>query len=175
MLEVWKDIEGFEGIYQISNIGRVKSLQRIRYNTLSENIKERILKPVLNTEGYHQVALYKDGKNQHPKVHRLVAIAFLSNISLKQYINHIDGNKENNCVNNIEWCTAAENNFHTHRVLNKCCGSTHHFSKLSELDVNKIKLLFVEGNTIASIAKLFNVSQTSISNIKNKKAYRCYQ
>ena len=109
MNEIWKDIDGYEGLYQVSNLGNVKSLN---YNRTG---KERILKPGTNGSGYLHVILCKNGKIRLFKVHRLVAKAFLENPDHKSDVNHKDENKTNNCVENLEWMTRQENiNFGTH-------------------------------------------------------------
>ena len=100
MDEIWHDIEGYEGLYQISNKGRVKSLKCG---------KERIRTPVISNSGYLNIILYKNTEAQHRLVHRLVAEAFIPNLENKPQINHKDENKLNNCVDNLEWVTAKEN------------------------------------------------------------------
>lgn len=100
-VEIWKPVVGFEGLYEVSNQGRVKSIPRKR-------CKGNVLKPHI-VKGYEYVHLSKDGKAKYLKVHRLVADAFLPEIQGKSYVNHIDGNKTNNSVKNLEWCTASEN------------------------------------------------------------------
>ena len=100
MMEIWKDIEGYEGLYQISNKGRVKSLKWG---------KERILKPGWNTGGYLKVYLFKNTEAQDRLVHRLVAEAFIPNPYNKPQVNHKDENKKNNCVENLEWITCMDN------------------------------------------------------------------
>ena len=105
--EIWKDIEEYEGIYQVSNLGRVKSfdtkdkLDRIRTG--------RVLKPCRHKNGYLHVNLYKNGKRKTHNIHRLVAEAFISNIENKPQVNHIDENKANNVASNLEWSTRKEN------------------------------------------------------------------
>ena len=107
--EIWKDIEGYEGLYQISNMGRVKSLERtVRNGNGYRTVQERILKPY--GDDYLQVNLSKDGKIEQPLVHRLVATAFLENTEGYKEINHKDENKQNNCVDNLEWCSRSYNN-----------------------------------------------------------------
>lgn len=111
--EIWKDIQGYEGIYQVSNLGRVKSLPRyIPDNPLGSRSKELILKPdvVTNpTTKYKRVTLSKKGVTQRIFIHRLVASAFIPNPDNKPYVNHIDNNGENNQVTNLEWVTGSEN------------------------------------------------------------------
>ena len=105
MEEVWKDIEGYEGLYQVSSCGRVKGLG----NGKSNNSKERILKANKIRGCYLQVGLFKEGKRKHFLVHRLVANAFLPNPENLKYVNHKDENPKNNYVSNIEWCTFQYN------------------------------------------------------------------
>ena len=101
-MEIWKDVLGYEGFYQVSDCGQVKSFPRKRA------WKERILKPGLNTGGYHQVSLCKDGKNKHFLVHRLVALAFLEG-DPSLTINHKDECKTNNHISNLEYLTIGDN------------------------------------------------------------------
>ena len=113
MEEIWKDIEGYEGIYQVSNFGRVKSCERIIQNssTLSgiQRIKERILINHIKGNGYHSVSLCVECRKHDFYIHRLVASIFIPNIENKNEVNHIDGNKSNNHVENLEWVTSKEN------------------------------------------------------------------
>ena len=99
--EIWKDIEGYEGLYQVSSWGRVKNSRT-----------GRVLKSGKDMYGYLFVNLYKNGKRTNYKVHRLVAQAFIPNPQNKPQVNHIDEDKENNYVENLEWSTAKENNNH---------------------------------------------------------------
>ena len=106
MKEIYKDIEGFEGLYQVSNLGRVKSLN---YNHTG---KEGVLTPALNSYGYCKVSLWKNGKMRVKSIHRLVADAFIDNPNNLPCVNHINGVKTDNSVENLEWCTYKENNAH---------------------------------------------------------------
>ena len=114
--EIWKDIKGFENYYQVSNLGRVKSKFRIIERIDGKNIRkeEKILNPYTSKKGYLMVDLSVYGKRVRKTiaVHRLVAIAFISNIENKPQINHIDGDKTNNRIDNLEWCTNKENQHH---------------------------------------------------------------
>lgn len=113
-MEEWKDIQGYEGLYQVSNLGRVKSLYRL--NSRGQKIKGKILKYSINPKGYAIVILCKNGITKTISVHRLVAIHFIENPNNLNVINHIDGNKINNNITNLEWCTQSENVKHAYRT-----------------------------------------------------------
>lgn len=98
--EIWKDIEGFEGLYQVSTHGNVRSKHSGEW---------KLLKPVINQYGYRQFGLHKNGKQKPDRGHRLVAKAFLPNPDNLPQINHIDEDKTNDCVDNLEWCTPKHN------------------------------------------------------------------
>ena len=111
MEEVWKAIEGFEGLYEVSNLGRVKSCQRMRKNKSGSLalIQERILKQKSDKNGYKSVALSLNGKLYYKRVHRLLAIAFIPNPNHFSLINHKDEDVTNNIISNLEWCTPSYN------------------------------------------------------------------
>ena len=118
MTEEWRDIPGFEGRYQVSNIGRVKSLpRRVNNHTGTLMVKEKILKQRPDFKGYMRIDLNdNDGKHRYLGVHRLVAMAFIPNPHNKPQINHIDGIKNHNSVDNLEWVTNSENQKHAYRT-----------------------------------------------------------
>lgn len=110
-MEVWKDIKDYEGFYQVSNKGRIRSLDRpvLQRNSSIQIKKGLVLKLAKNHKGYPMVSLSKNNKKDFKSVHRLVALTFIENPDKKEQVNHIDGNKENNCLSNLEWVTASEN------------------------------------------------------------------
>lgn len=115
MREKWVPVAGYEGLYEVSNLGRVKALAKPHGN--NSLFSTRILKQTTSTTGRLMVGLWRDGVRKGVQVHRLVAIAFIKNPHGKPQINHIDGNPKNNRVDNLEWCTPSENSKHAYEVL----------------------------------------------------------
>ena len=117
MEEIWKDIKGYEGYYQISNRGRVKSLARkVKYQNTTRELKEKIKSTFISSNGYERVELSKDNSNKKYNIHRLVADAFIPKIENKEFVNHINGIKTDNRVENLEWCSQSENELHAYRT-----------------------------------------------------------
>lgn len=112
MKENWKDIKGFEGLYQVSDLGNIKSLGN-GSSTDSRTKQVRILKLQLKKTGYLQVKLCKEGRSFYKRPHRLVSEAFIYNPENKKEVNHINGIKNDNRVENLEWCTSSENQIHS--------------------------------------------------------------
>lgn len=115
MREIWKDICGYEGMYQISNLGNVKSLTRITYNKdgkIANRLEEKVMKLNSTFGGYLQVSLRKNGTRKNVRVHRLVAEYFIPNPDNKPEVNHKNRDVSDNSVDNLEWCTPKENMKH---------------------------------------------------------------
>ena len=131
--EIWKSIKGYEGLYEISSYGRVKSLERFVYGNGNGKYKifEKILKPRIRSK-YYSVSLSKNSIKKKCCVHRLVAINFIDNSLNKPEVNHINGNKLDNRVENLEWVTAKENQQHASRTGLKPKGSNCFNSIFSE-------------------------------------------
>ena len=111
MTEIWLPIEGYENLYEVSNLGRVRSLERtvIKKNGSKRKVPGKILKPATNNNGYLMIRLCKNGICRAFLIHRLVSTAFLPTSDKKFQVNHLDEDKTNNTVENLEWCTAKEN------------------------------------------------------------------
>jgi hypothetical protein len=158
-LEIWKDVKSFEGIYQVSNLGRVKSLSRNfilkgKVNNLHTRVvKEKILKP-LNIQGYMRVVLCKNRIKKNFQVHRLVALHFIDNPENKSHVNHKDCVKDNNNVINLEWCTPSENS--RHAMEN---GLFENAIKASLVKTSKIVLDLTNGIFYDSIHQCFQYNE----------------
>ena len=162
--EKWRDIKEYEGLYQISNYGNVKSLSYRRMGICKELAK------IKNSNGYISASLFKKGKGKQYRIHRLVAIAFIDNSINKPQVNHKDGNKQNNSVNNLEWATKSENEKHSVknnlRIMPKSDYENNGNSKLTKKDVIEINLLINNNLKIKDIAWKYNVSYYAIWAIK---------
>lgn len=160
--QVWKDIIGYEGLYQISNFGNVINVKT-----------KKPLKGKKDKKGYLCVVLYSNGKRKEHKRHRLVALNFIPNPFNKPEVNHKDGDKANNYVDNLEWATTKENINHAvqHNLINDRKGESHNLSKLKNADVLEIANLLKEGYKPVTVAKMFMVDRTTVSNIKHGKTW----
>jgi hypothetical protein len=156
--EIWKDVEGYEGIYKISTYGRIKS-----YKT---RLKGKLLSGTVNSDGYNVIILFKDGE-RGKRIPRLVAKAFIQNPENKPQVNHKDLNKSNNHVDNLEWCTAKENTYHATRN-----GHTPH--KLNEWKAARIRLIkeVTPEIRIAELARMFGVTWAAIYHVLKGTSYK---
>lgn len=168
MQEVWKDIKGFEGHYQISNTGKVKSLARMRQgrNGSLVPLQERLLKLKTNKAGYKCVHLRCMEYQCWPNIHRLVAEAFIANPENKPTVNHIDANKENNNVDNLEWSTHSEQMVHAvDNNLLEVRGSPK-YSK--EFKKQMLDYYNTNNISITALSKIFGVSERTAGRIVNE-------
>ena len=118
MNEIWKDIPSYEGYYQVSNLGNFRSLPRtIRYKSTGTRVyPAKNLLTETTKDNYQRITLMKEGVKKRFQAHRLVALIFIPNPENKPCINHKDGNKSNNCIDNLEWCSYSENTLHAIRT-----------------------------------------------------------
>lgn len=167
--EIWKDIPGYEGLYKVSSFGRIKSLARKTGKNL-HSYPEKLMSPVITVLGYTKITLSNNGKIKHTSVHRIVAITFIPNPENKKTVNHKDGNKQNNCVKNLEWATYVEQMYHADNTgLRKVRGELSPHSKLKTEDV-----LFIRSSdwTLVSLAKHFNVNVSCIEKVKYRTSWK---
>ncbi|QWY14814.1 HNH endonuclease [Staphylococcus phage SAP23] len=156
-IEQWKDIPGYEGIYQVSNLGNVKSFKG----------KEKILKQYKNKDNRYIVTLRNNNNNKVYTTYYLVAISFIGEKPEGYEICHIDGNSENNELSNLKYDTCSENHLDVYRY-----GGKNNKGKLEIKDVLNIRKLYDTGNkTVSEIAKLYNINKSSISRIVNRKNF----
>lgn len=173
MKEIFKDVSGYEGRYQVSNYGNVKSLPRKTHNA-NKYIKEKILKPCIGNVGYKMVSLSKNGKGTLKTLHRLIAQNFIPNPDGLPCVNHIDGNKLNNYVGNLEWVTYSGNIVHAFRtgLMTSASGERAGMSKLTSKDIYVIRYLLNKKVANKFIARIFNVNPSTISSIKRGKIWK---
>lgn len=146
MEEIWKDIIGYEGLYQISNKGEVKNIiPRVKYYSKYnvEVVKDYICAQAY-VKDYFRISLIKNNKYKQLSVHRLVAEAFITNLENKPFVNHINGIKDDNRVENLEWVTNSENMYHCFHTL----GKSRHLKEQNELRKKKIYQYTKEGKLI---------------------------
>lgn len=174
MDEEWRDIPGFENRYQVSTYGRVRSVPRYVSNHTGELlVKGKVLSQRTNKKGYMCIDIVRnDGKRCYYGVHRLVALTFLQNPLNKPQVNHIDGNKVNNHIDNLEWCTNSENEKHAFRMgLNKVSGRAGKPKRrVAKIDLNTGETLGVY-ESIAEAAKENGIASSSNISLCCKKTY----
>lgn len=163
MKEIWKDIKDYEGLYQVSNLGRVKSLNHIRKNGKNSKYmqKGKVLHKWISCCGYYQVVLSKNGKVKRLTIHRIVAQVFIPNTLNKPQVNHKDGNKLNNCVDNLEWCTRSENQLHAWK------------NGLQVFTDNQLKSVTKNGIPVAKPVNQYDKSKNFIKRWNSMKEAEC--
>lgn len=176
--EEWRDVVGHEGFYQVSQIGNVRSLDRVIYrkNGTKQRLRGRVMRPSDNGSGYRQLPLKNPIRTA--KIHWLVAEAFLGPRPSGKEINHIDGDKTNNAVTNLEYVTKGENLTHAigiglREALPSRPGQLNGNAKLTSQDVRQIRSLRSQGVKIRVLAERFAVNQATIKGIIYRRTWSC--
>lgn len=154
MIEIWRDVSGYEGLYLVSNLGRMRSMARVGLG--KPGVKPHFIFGRKDKDGYMVVSLRRAGQIKNFRIHRLVASTFIPNPSNLPMVNHKNGDKNDNSVLNLEWCNAHENNLHAKRVLGV------------KSNVRRVAMLNLEGeflryyDSIAEAGRAVGVSATAI-------------
>lgn len=162
-MEVWKDVQGYEGLYQVSNLGRVKSLPKRKGKGIGYATGESILHHSINTRGYCNIVLCKNGKTKTFLLHKLVAMHFIPNPYNLPQVNHLNECKTDNSATNLEWCTQRYNNTYGSRIQKTV-------SKL-----NRTLVVYQNGEPIGvfegrkAVADALGITTTSVSSLLHKK------
>jgi len=157
-VEVWKSVVGYEGLYEVSDQGRVKG-------------PKGFVKPKIGRNCYARTELWRKGDRHRPSIHRLVAQTFIPNPDGKPQVNHLDGDKLNNTVANLEWCTAQENALHA-VALHGRHGERATAAKLSERKATAILVMLEKGAPGKWLADLFGVTNAQISHLRLNRQWR---
>ncbi len=174
MREEWRPVQGYEGRYEVSNLGRVRSIDRFYTDAIgvTQRYTGRVLRPVKAGAGYDTVVLSAKGVQRRVYVHRLVAAAFLEPQDGRREVNHMNGNKTDNRAANLEYVTPAENKSHASRMGLLAVGSRNTQTKLKAEDVIEIRRLLAEGEYQRVIASKYGVCQTTIGDIHRSVTWR---
>lgn len=182
MREIWKPVVGFETSHEVSSRGRVRSLcrrfiggrTRLDGSPSTMTAKGRVLSVRINKRGYAVVDISDQQRRRGRVVHKVVAEAFIGPApSIKHEVNHLDGNKLNNCVENLEWCTPKENSQHAYDTGLKVPmrGTQHSTAKLDEQKVREVRTLLAHGMSQRAIARIFGVTNPQIHRIAAGKSW----
>ena len=176
MSEVWKDIPDYEGSYQVSDIGRVRSVDRVITfkNGGKRKHEGKVLKPCVNSSGYEQLGLYNDTGRNNKTIHRLVLETFKPHVNMVDLqVNHIDGNKLNNHLTNLEWVTGRDNTLHAYDLgLINRKGERNPSAILSNADVLEILQRLDNGELQRDVGIDYGVDRTTISKINRGIRWR---
>lgn len=165
--EEWRDIQGYEGVYQVNPIGQVK-----RIGGGSGAVRGLVLKDFDNGHGYRYISLSKDGKGRNYYIHVLLATAFIPNPERKPQINHRNGQKSDNRLENLEWVTLSEQMIHAYGTGLAPSGEYNHMAKLTEYEVGVIRRLHMAGVARPVIASSFGISKATVHRIVHRELWR---
>lgn len=168
MKEIWKSITHYRD-YQISNLGRVRSLPKQFRRFL------KIIKPMIDKAGYYRITLWKNSEYKRFLIHRLVAEMFVSNNKNKPTVNHLDNNPSNNIFNNLEWCTQSENMLHAFRTKSKVMpkGEDCYGHKVTEKEVKNIRKYHKKRvYNMRELAEMYNLSKPTVWKMIHRQTWR---
>lgn len=178
MDEIWRDVKGYERVYQVSNHGKIRSVKRtVKYNGVGKGSGTHIypsleLKQCLNTVGYYHVSLSINNVRKRHMVHRIVAEAFCNKQFGKNYVNHIDGNYLNNVYDNLEWVSSIENARHAIVTgLHNVYGEDSHLSKFTNEQAEVIRRIKEKGISTKDLTTLLGVHKSCINRMCNGETY----
>lgn len=157
-METWINISGFEGLYQVSNFGKIRRFS-----------DGKILKQSIGTSGYYKIALWKNGRYRHFLVHRIIAIHFIQNPQNKKFVNHKDGNKLNNSIDNLEWMTRKENHSHAAKSGLMSHGTDRHNAKLNPSIAKQIR---ESSLSCSELSVIWGINERHVRKIKNNEIWR---
>ena len=174
--EEWKDVHGYVGYYQVSNLGNVRSVDRYVNNHKGDKAfrKGKPLTKSLDDKGYVRYTFRMGKSKKMKRGHRLVAEAFIPNPNQHTIINHKDGNKQNNHISNLEWCTHRHNSQHAESMglVNHVKGSNHYKATTTENDVRAMRRLYAKGeHTQKQIAEIFSINSNTIKHILARRSW----
>lgn len=171
MQEIWKDIPGYEGLYEASNQGRIRKLAYIQYKKYNNgvfgaNINGKNIRAKKNNRGYWQVRLYKDGQTFNYLVHRLIAMTFIENVNIMPQVNHKDENKDNNRADNLEWCDNLYNRHYGTGI--ERMAKNHDYKKIAQVNSRPVIQFDKNGKiikkwpSVVSASRHYGCSDSSI-------------
>ena len=173
-IETWRSIAGYEGDYEVSDFGRVRSLDRVVNGSRWQiRLNGKVLRPSL-ASGYQKVCLKQNGPHKQFLVHRLVAASFIGPCPVGRQVNHVDGCKLNNRLSNLEYVTGCENMQHASRagLLKVMCGANHYRAKLTDRDVLDIRAAYAAGGvTHRKLADKYGVDKANIHHIIHRQTW----
>lgn len=174
MNEIWKDVPGYEGLYEISNLGNIRSLDRMSQGKRQFKIKGKKLKPWKDTRGYPQIYLCKSGNKKPIAIHRLVLISFVGLHPEKNTVNHKNGVLDDNRLDNLEWTTQKENNNHAFNtgLMDSILGENGTKFGLTNKQAKEIRRLSKTGMSNKEIADKYKVPTNHIYNIVKRKSFK---
>lgn len=174
--EEWRPVVGYEGLYEVSSHGKIRSLDRWISHLHCKSGKTfrtgKIIKPKSMDNGYFRAEFWRNQRRERPHVHRVVALHFVANPDNKPWINHKDGNKRNNYFENLEWVTPAENALHAVALGLSKIGENAAGSKLTNEDAIAVRVLYDKGLPPKWIAGIFGVSSTKVVQIGKRQHWK---